>query len=59
MNLMYGFDDLLAEGDRDDDPGLVGGRVVVERVPRGQAFARAGEAGRVEQELDVLALLLG
>ena len=38
MNLVQGFDNLLAEGDGDDDPGPAGGCVVVERVPEGQAF---------------------
>ena len=59
MNLVQGFDDLLVEGDGDNDPGLAGGCVVVEHILGGQAFGHAGEAGGAEQELDIFALLLG
>ena len=59
MDLVELFDNLLAEGDGDNDPGLASGCVVVEHVPGGQAFGPAGEAGGAEQELDIFALLLG
>ena len=47
VDVMEAFDDLLTEGDGDDDPGSVGGAVVVQHIPRWQAFGRAGEAGGV------------
>ena len=47
VDVMEAFDDLLAEGDGDDDPGSVGGDVVVQHVPGWQAFGRTGEAGGV------------
>ena len=59
MDVVELLDDLLSQGHGDDDPGLAGGRVVMENVPRWQASGSTGEARGVDQCLDVLAGLLG
>ena len=56
---MLELDHLLSHGHGDDDPGLPGGRVVVQDSPRWQASGGAGECGGVDQGFDVLAGLLG
>ena len=49
---------LLPHGHGDDDPGLPGGRVIVQDSPRWQASGGAGECAGVDQGFDVLAGLL-
>ena len=54
MDLVELFDNLLAEGDGDDDPGLASGRVVVERFPEGRRLDVQVSPGELSKALTSL-----